>query len=802
MKETSVRLSLAVLLGGLLVACGGGSEDAADPGLFSSEDRWKEEVQLRPPGETAIKPRELADTPAPSAIDVAPPEGLDDLVKRAEALAPAAERLRSAIDRTQFDITELAVALDLEPDRLAQFVADSIFFEQYPGVLRGPEGTLLSRSGNALDQALLLGALLDEAALDWRIARGALTAEDAAALVNRMAQARPAELPPGDEREIRAAMEDIYRVMGVAESDQARLFETDEAENRAFFDAVTVSDTRFILNALAQAGQELGDPGAMAELIEEARDYFWVEYRTDAYQEWVTAHPAFGDREAPTVSRQETFTTPADDLYHRVRFEVFIEQKINDQLHARPVVSREAPAPDWVGKPLTYSNYPDNLRPETASDLVEMIKGISVFLPVLDGALQGNAFDLDGRTFSVGLIGLDEYGLTEVFQRQAQQLEQGIGGLSTLGVDEAERENADDIFTLTAQWMQYTLIAPGGKEETHRRYLMDRVGVVNREAGIAEITDPAEVAVVARELLTATTVSVLPGSYVDAYALERVASRLKGEIELLQRAGESFDSTGLDLLPPEDLLLAAALDAGSIVDRRRRSYRSEPTLVVYQQGEFERVDIVNHSRRHFYADGELRADPVGAVQAGVWESFAERAPLRSQAAVEDTGIAFRQAQQNDLAMHVLLPSDIERVDELTHTEATKLDLAKILARGDIVVVPESPLPGETEGNWWRVNAATGETLGMATGGFGVANTERITLSQTLVQKYYATRVLSVASFAGCLAAGGSAACCGLVGGVFFVHGGALVWAKAYKAALALSALSSPLVVGASGRTCG
>src|SRR5690606_20136577 len=72
-----------------------------------------------------------------------------------------AARLRehaSALDRRPGEGTRVARRL---LGGCPSLVGDEIAFEQYPGLLRGPEGTLASRTGNALDHGF--AALTDRA---------------------------------------------------------------------------------------------------------------------------------------------------------------------------------------------------------------------------------------------------------------------------------------------------------------------------------------------------------------------------------------------------------------------------------------------------------------------------------------------------------------------------------------------------------------------------------------------------------------------------------------------------------------
>ena len=60
----------------------------------------------------------------------------------------------------EWEIGALAASLGNDPSRAFEFVRDAIAFDPYAGVLRGAEGALAARAGNAWDRALLLRALL------------------------------------------------------------------------------------------------------------------------------------------------------------------------------------------------------------------------------------------------------------------------------------------------------------------------------------------------------------------------------------------------------------------------------------------------------------------------------------------------------------------------------------------------------------------------------------------------------------------------------------------------------------------
>ena len=82
---------------------------------------------------------------------------------------------------------DVAAALDYDIEKIYRFVADEVHYEAYDGALRGATGTLWARAGNSVDQAMLLGALLDAAQVQYRYAMGALPAAPAETLAARLA---------------------------------------------------------------------------------------------------------------------------------------------------------------------------------------------------------------------------------------------------------------------------------------------------------------------------------------------------------------------------------------------------------------------------------------------------------------------------------------------------------------------------------------------------------------------------------------------------------------------------------------
>lgn len=130
-----------------------------------------------------------------------------------------------------WDVGELAVHLDFDPERAFEFVRDHTRYEPYRGILRGASGTLAARAGNAVDRALLLSALLDEMLIPNRFAFARLDPASAEQLVERalLGDVQPLDAQPSYPTEtILARAGRDYALLRGALGDRIDTFAGDE----------------------------------------------------------------------------------------------------------------------------------------------------------------------------------------------------------------------------------------------------------------------------------------------------------------------------------------------------------------------------------------------------------------------------------------------------------------------------------------------------------------------------------------------------------------------------------------------
>lgn len=302
--------------------------------------------------------------PRPDTIDVGAVE--DAALAQADRLPPAA-----------WEVDALAVELAFDLPAMHAFVHDHVAFDPYPGVLRGAQGTLAARAGNAWDQALLLHALVDANGYDARFAFGTL-GDDAVAALLAVAP-NGARVPLDDAPIAEVLAVDVARI-----GDRAR------------------RDHTMLLEALG--GRVTG--GAEADRSALVREHVWVQ-ALDHDGVWRDLDPAAPYGEVLTTAASTAATMP-DDSHHEVVVRVVAETLEKGVLVETTVIEQRFEAADAAGMELWFYVQPD--REGVGGAIATLFEG-AAWLPVLlvDGEVRrGTAFELGGS--AGGLFGNDLFG--------------------------------------------------------------------------------------------------------------------------------------------------------------------------------------------------------------------------------------------------------------------------------------------------------------------------------------------------------------------------------------------------------
>ncbi|MFN8493940.1 MAG: hypothetical protein U0350_40450 [Caldilineaceae bacterium] len=663
--------------------------------------------------------------------------------------------LRKLLDRTQFDLGALGIALGGDPKKITDFVANEIAFEQYPGLLRGAQGALMSRAGNALDQAVLLHRLLTDAGYQAQILHGTLDDQAAETLVRQMFKPRKAALPLSkDIGKFKQALDALITKSGLPETDIAELrgFAARQTPIQATnWFTNTQSDAVALQKLLTANGVSLGDPSAVAQLMAEAKDYFWVEYRLSSTEKWQVVQPGFATGAPLKLKATESFKDESalpDALRQRFAVQVSLEHKVGDEIETKPLFSPlTGTTADLVGKVHTFAIIPDGIQKASDfADFTAVLQQSNFFFPALDGKLvkDGQFFDLLGNLIPPDVATSP---LASVITGVTKSLGQATDALSNADkTPEAQKDTAH--FLLTGLFIDYTFTAPGRETRTFRRTLLDRIGADNRAAKKWTLLHPDDPTPDLAELTTRYTFGLAPGAVPGAYLLDQLlaqllqtktllASMLQGEFQPIKPDNlVKSGLKGVDTTWPGHPSLYTIFDAGANLLAASNAhtviYRSSPGLVVYAQSQFNdqmraTIDVVNNERRAWALIGDqMVAAPTTLLATGVWETHTEGILLSpSETAARSTISLFRQAKLNATKLLVLKPTDEAKIARLQIPTSAQMGIQHELQAGNVLVLPESMPKDAAQFGWWRVDPRTGEALGVMDGGAGQSTVEYV-----------------------------------------------------------------------------
>lgn len=700
--------------------------------------------------------------------------------------------MRSTVDEASFDPERMAERLDDQggAEAIVDWVTNNIRFESYRGLLRGSKGTLISGAGNTLDQAMLLAQMLRDSGYDARIVRGTLDEKNAARLVDSMFGSR-GEIHAGTDLDI----EKFAAASGIPERElrsyQERIAAFELEQQPAYRDALAARD--LITAQLKAAGIQVG-ADVTETLIKEASDYAWVQFRTGASGSWQEAHPAFGAMSPPegiSISATLADAIPPN-LQHRVRVEFTLERKYGDRLQTESLMEPwERPVANLIGIPMIIGNTVLGVDPAaTLEDLAGSMADQALFAPVfMNGLAPGaQAFDLFGNVVPPEAAASDAAAVVQSVTRRGAQAASALGGLGSTAPNDSVP------IALTAQWIDFILIAPDGAETRHRRFVFDRLTPEARATGGLALQDES---VVLRGLLTSQVLMLNPGEVSPAYIASEMHKSAVAANQALQKlrgeAGQNVAQAtrvlkGVDV--KEHLLLFAAFD-GAILPAGTISYRAEPSLLVLfnelTPGESPSlaagVDIIHNARRVYRNQGQrVVTDPSAAILAGAWETSAERQFIATRTDGDVHGV-YKAFATSDGASRTLTPGMDATIADLG---AALPLIQENLARGFAVVLPGRATADTGPTAWWRVNPITGETLGMGIDGRGTAATER-TVKEIGIAGKLITVSMGVAGHLACIGHANLYCCLAQASALtaLGVYTGIVVAAKTINAAMAM-----------------
>ena len=747
----------------------------------------------------------------------------------------AIEALRGGLDRERFDVARKAAALGSDVGALFGFVRDHIAYDAYAGVLRGARGTLMAGSGSAADQSVLLAALLGAHGHTVRFAEAELPVDVAARLVDGMGALAPRAVMAESERQQLEA--GVLADFGLDPQAFAAQSERRMVARQALLDAVVAESARhgqIIGDALSAADLTVaGDAAAARQArLAAARGHVWLQVQEG--ETWVDLDPslpgsAVGSRMAEPVVHRAL----PEDLFHTVAIIVSIERKDGEALESVEVGGWQMRVADvmdaglpafWIMTAPADATPPSNASQDTQGFIEQVLavqgermSTVSAFRPVLvssDGEIDiGSAFDLGGRV-------LPDDAQTRLAMEASDSLEEGLGGVTDIigglitGPDEAASEGGP---MLSAAWVEYRISGPGFETLSHKRTILDHIGLAARAAGDTEAQRDDDAT---RAALASIYEVLVSGGPVDEdFAIDKMLSMFLANRPMLSALVDS--QNGLPALDnatlastasyPNRLLTYLLLqqEAARGAAGDQRAYQGIAGIVVGQQ-EFARdeagadtfrrgIDIVE-AAMSINGDAVAFQRRYGTAIASLerqildWMMAVECADCERAGAAGATNIVAAALDQG-IPLLALGPGDSQALAGAALTPDVRQRIAETIAAGYVVVAPSrAPRLNDRETMaWWRIDPASGATMGVHESGTGGVM-EYVDVVMAMAIVFWPALFGFMGGFVGCTTinssqgGAGLAACglCGLITGI----------------CLELAYLAGPLGLIAATTTCG
>lgn len=671
-------------------------------------------------------------------------------------------RQSAKMNARHYDRETIIDEQDYEAEAIIEFVSEKVAFQPYSGVLRGIEGTLAGRAGNAHDQALTLAAMLKDAGYDAQILAGTLSEDQAKELV---AQTRTPDYeslePSGSDGQV------LQRIL-----EQARKHGKDADEFLAETNSYAVVLARKLEGQLAA--------NSMVETaLRNSIPYRWVRYRDSAAGGWAEIHPAY-----PQASEwQLRFDHVEGDTIdpaavQSVGLQVWIEDSAGEQHSVSGLW--EAPTAGLMGKEITLELYSDAaLREDAWLDPVEMFERSEFFFVKINGQVpeDGKVFDLYGDV----LPGAAMDGLNSIFSTLNRRGRAAADALMNMNASDSE-ESDKPTKQLAKVWVEIILSQPDGGIEGVERVLFEGLAIDQRPQSAGRL--------VQRWDLDVMGTTPIP-QYYRALSSDRFAAALSGYRQLqdyLDEPGVASSSAVAEraakwLKSPS---LARLVYLRQVFDRFETpenvvSYVDQANVLAIRQGyatfddgwqQYEMADIVTNSRVSIEReDGRLQAAPGTSVARGVWETRAE---------AWNPGFGASVPVSKTSAYQALTAVSLEEFENERAENHLKL------------AAPDT-------NGWWQIDARTGATIGMqrSAAGVGGSATEFIT-----VVTFAVSFVFFLVGSGLCMQTSDDWECCVASNAVVATVGFAIGWAAGLIAVAMLTGVGAGAAVGISAAQAG
>jgi hypothetical protein len=317
------------------------------------------------------------------------------------------------------------------------------------------------------------------------------------------------------------------------------------------------------------------------------------------------------------------------------------------------------------------------------------------------------------------------------------------GGGFMVGFGEALGGGDAAASSLTAEWIDYEIRVPGEPVQRVRRPVFDLLGPVRRSAKTEGFDANANEPLITRSeaLLGQVDIFLQPCKIPPEFVSYLVsASIVANQAAIRELAAERDPAKArdraialfrkLDIWSPLLQLarwrsVLAEQPASWFVDRPNvLNYRANPPVVnADRESTRQLIDIASNGIG--VHQGAARSAFQIRLRQGVADTVAEMVALDGKLRGSgNTASVFAMTTRED-AGAVIGPREVTAVRDLDWTEEAAAQLAISLEAGYAAVVVRQPvqIDGQPRTGWWRIDPATGETIGVMDTGFHGAQSE-------------------------------------------------------------------------------
>jgi hypothetical protein len=725
MKTTRWQVSVLALLM-TLAACSKKSEETGSEGTDNAE-----------------APAELAAPGAEASGNPVDPKNLGALVDLIAAEV-------ADLPRAEFDPAVLAAKLGKDPQAHFEWVRDHTWWAPYRGLLRGSKGVMLDRVGSSLDRAVLLGDLLRRAGYTVRLAHAELpenVAREAFSKVRPIPdQRREAVVAPGPNAERQRLAETL--IPGFARA--AQVLAAASRRRRDIGDALVSSQSAMLYGAVKGAVSEDVNAAGQSDLAS-LRDHWWIEL--DEHGEWIAMDVLKSDAkpgDAMISATQRSDWNAASDLpsipetdWHTVQIRIVVERYLAGDTSESTVLETTFRPAEVFDKSIALLHFPKPWpdAPMDGTTDLDALRSAALSVRVWTPILR------------IGDRYLAQSGFTESGDIKAHPFDPtadlGGGGLFG-GLDSALGGGEEYEPYASAEWIDYEIRAPGQAERRIRRQLFDLLGPGRRLAKDANFNGSAEDRRLERSevLLSQTNILLQPCEFPDEFIAHLTADgivdqqaaikQMSLEPDAEKRRREATRILGEHTWGSE---LAFASWRSALGNRHGDWLIGRTNVATLRVGQrltnenlsafSQQFDIVANTTDP--RPGSTRDPYRVRLEQGVADTVAELLALTGDTGkAENTAAIFDSVDTQQNRGALVAPGDPAGIQKLSWPDDESARVAEDVSAGNFVYALRQPveLQGVQRVGWWRVDAATGETVGVMDNGFHASFLENTWIRQT------------------------------------------------------------------------